>query len=103
MKRTLTTTVLILGLLLPASAQAETLEVCDTCAHTTIAAALALALSGDVVEVSPGTYAGCLVVPENVTVAGDAAFPAAVVIDGTRSTDSLAVCGENQSQVIAIT
>ena len=57
--------------LLPTAASAATLEVCDTCTHTAIADALALAQSGDVVDVGAGVWIeGDLQVPAGVTLQG---------------------------------
>jgi len=53
-------------------AGAATLEVCATCSHTTIAAALAAAEAGDTVLVHPGTYReGPLVIDKAITLQGE--------------------------------
>ena len=72
--------VLIL-VLVPSIASADVLEVCATCAHTTIADGLAAAGAGDVVEVASGTWAECfLEVPAGVWLAGEGPT---TVVDGT--------------------
>ena len=57
--------------LFAAEARANTLEVCSTCAYTTIGDALGAAQSGDSVEVGAGVWVECaLEVPPGVTLSG---------------------------------
>ena len=73
---------LALAALAAAPAAADTLDVCPTgCTYSTITDALAAAISGDLVDVSAGTWTGCyLTVPSEVTLAG--AGPTTIA-DGT--------------------
>lgn len=63
---------LLLAWLMAPVASAATLEVCPTCTHTTITAALAAAVEGDTVLVGPGTYReGPLVIDKTITLQGE--------------------------------
>ena len=67
----------------------STLDVCaSSCSFSDPASALAAAVAGDVVELDPGTYAGCFEVPGGVTLAGTGVVPGDVVIDGICSSSS---------------
>ena len=71
-----------LGLLaFPSVASASVIQVCPSCADTTIASGLSGAVSGDVVTVAAGTWAECfLSVPAGVTLEGTGA---STIVDGT--------------------
>ena len=65
------------------AAQAATLNVPSR--YNSVAAALAEAVSGDIIEIAPGLYQeNNLAVPEGVTLAGTGVKPQDVMIDGGR-------------------
>jgi hypothetical protein len=81
-----------LGLLLVPSALAATISV--PADHPTIQAAVNAAASGDVIEITPGTYVGDVnIVGKQLTLVGTGTLPGDVVVQGTGSGSVLDITG----------
>src|SRR6266508_5943135 len=72
------------------SASAATLQVCPSCAFTTIADALVAASNGDKIRIAAGAYGGNLTIAKNVSLLGAGAGLTTISGDGTASVVTVA-------------
>lgn len=84
------------------AARAATITVCPSgCAHTSIGAALQVAVDGDVIEIGPGTYAAGVTVSKAVTLRG--AGREATVLEAARGAVVVLQNGSGRSVIEGLT